>query len=46
MVKKGKLSTLRYYEKYDRYEEIYLVGIVIDSKERKTKNLEIEKYQK
>jgi len=41
-----QIKKKRYYEKYDRYGDIYLVGIVIDSKERKMKNLEIEKYQK
>ena len=40
-----QIKEKRYYEKYLDREEIYLVGIVIDSKERKVKKMDIERYR-
>ncbi len=40
-----QIKEKRYYEKYLDREEIYLVGIVMDSKERKVKKIDIERYK-
>lgn len=40
-----QIKEKRYYEKYLDREEIYLVGIVIDSKERKVEKMDIERYR-
>ncbi len=40
-----QIKEKRYYEKYEDREEIYLVGIVMDSKERKVKKIDIERYK-
>ena len=40
-----QIKERRYYEKYKDREEIYIVGIVIDSKGRKVKKIEVEKYK-
>ena len=39
-----QIKERRYYEKYNDGREVYLVGIIIDSKERKVKKMEVEKY--
>ncbi len=40
-----RIKKKRYYEKYEGFEEIYLIGIVVDSKERKVKKIEVEKHK-
>jgi len=40
-----RIKKKRYYEKYEGFEEIYLIGILVDSKERKVKKIEVEKHK-
>ncbi len=40
-----QIKEKRYHEKYKDREEIYLVGIVIDSRGRRVKKMEVERYR-